>query len=198
MPHQTFKLHKPFGMLSQLISNDVHQSRKKRFLSELFNFPEGTMAVGRLDEKSEGLLLLTTDGKLSNTINQSGIEKEYWAQLDGLITDHAIDQLTKGVEIGIEGIKYNTRPCKVFRLNDEPDLPPAHITLRIGRHRPASWISVILTEGKYRQVRKMTASVGFPTLRLVRVRIGDIHLNKLAPSSVEKISDKPEQDLKNT
>ncbi len=187
MPHQTFKLHKPFGMLSQLMSNDVHQSRKKRFLSELYHFPEGTMAVGRLDEKSEGLLLLTTDGKLSNTINQSGVEKEYWAQLDGLITDNAIDQLAKGVEIGIEGLKYNTKPCKVFRLNDEPDLPPAHITLRIGRHRPASWISITLTEGKYRQVRKMTASVGFPTLRLVRVRIGDIHLNSLAPGSVEKI-----------
>lgn len=186
--HQTFKLNKPFGMLSQLISNDVHQSRKKRFLSELFHFPEGTMAVGRLDEKSEGLLLLTTDGKLSNTINQSGIEKEYWAQLDGLITDQAIDQLSRGVEIGIEGIKYTTRPCKVFRLNDEPDFPPAHISLRIGRHRPASWISVTLTEGKYRQVRKMTASVGFPTLRLVRVRIGDIHLKNLAPGSVEKIS----------
>jgi len=196
MLHQTFKLHKPFGMLSQLISNDVHQSRKKRFLSELYHFPEGTMAVGRLDEKSEGLLLLTTDGKLSNTINQSGIEKEYWAQLDGLITDQAIEQLAKGVEIGIEGLKYNTKPCKVFRLNDEPDLPPAHITLRIGRHRPASWIRVTLTEGKYRQVRKMTASVGFPTLRLVRVRIGDIHLNKLAPGSVEKISANPEQDLK--
>jgi len=196
MLHQTFKLHKPFGMLSQLISNDVHQSRKKRFLSELYHFPEGTMAVGRLDEKSEGLLLLTTDGKLSNTINQSGIEKEYWAQLDGLITDQAIEQLAKGVEIGIEGLKYNTKSCKVFRLNDEPDLPPAHITLRIGRHRPASWISVTLTEGKYRQVRKMTASVGFPTLRLVRVRIGDIHLNKLAPGSVEKISANPEQDLK--
>jgi 23S rRNA pseudouridine2457 synthase len=188
MLHHTFKLHKPFGMLSQLMSNDVHQSRKKRFLSELYHFPEGTMAVGRLDEKSEGLLLLTTDGKLSNTINQSGIEKEYWAQLDGLITDRAIDQLAKGVEIGIEGLKYNTRPCKVFRLNDEPDLPPAHITLRIGRHRPASWISITLTEGKFRQVRKMTASVGFPTLRLVRVRIGDIHLNNLAPGSVEKIS----------
>ena len=196
MLHQTFKLHKPFGMLSQLISNDVHQSRKKRFLSELYHFPEGTMAVGRLDEKSEGLLLLTTDGKLSNTINQSGIEKEYWAQLDGLITDQAIEQLAKGVEIGIEGLKYNTKSCKVFRLNDEPDLPPAHITLRIGRHRPASWMSVTLTEGKYRQVRKMTASVGFPTLRLVRVRIGDICLNKLAPGSVEKISANPEQDLK--
>ena len=185
-PHQTFKLNKPFGMLSQLISNDMHQSRKKRFLSELYHFPEGAMAVGRLDEKSEGLLLLTTDGKLSNTINQSGVEKEYWAQLDGLITDQAIDQLSRGVEIGIEGIKYNTRPCKVFRLNDEPDLPPAHITLRIGRHRPASWISVTLTEGKYRQVRKMTSAVGFPTLRLVRIRIGSIILN-IPPGKVNKV-----------
>ena len=174
-------------MLSQLISNDVHQARKKRFLSELYDFPEGTMPVGRLDEKSEGLLLLTTDGKLSNSINQSGVEKEYLAQLDGLVTEKAISELAKGVEIGKDGTKYITRPCKVSMLKVEPDLPPASVKIRIGRHRPNSWISVTLTEGKYRQVRKMTASVGFPTLRLVRIRIGTIGLETLLPGQVEQI-----------
>lgn len=174
-------------MLSQLISNDAHQTRKKRFLSELYDFPEGTMPVGRLDEKSEGLLLLTTDGKLCNSVNQSGVEKEYLAQLDGLITDEAVAELAKGVEIGKDGTKYNTKPCKVSKLTIEPDLQPASVKIRIGRHRPNSWISVTLTEGKFRQVRKMTASVGFPTLRLVRVRIGTIRLENLLPGDVEKI-----------
>lgn len=174
-------------MLSQLISNDVHQSRKKRFLSELYDFPAGTMPVGRLDEKSEGLLLLTTDGKLSNAINQSGVEKEYFAQLDGIITDEAIEALANGVEIGKDGTKYKTKPCNIRRLELEPDLTPANVKIRIGRHRPNSWISVTLTEGKFRQVRKMTASVGYPTLRLVRVRIGTIHLESLLPGDVEKI-----------
>jgi 23S rRNA pseudouridine2457 synthase len=180
-------MHKPYGMLSQLLSNDVHQARKKRFLSELYDFPEGTMPVGRLDEKSEGLLLLTTDGKLSNAINQSGVEKEYLAQLDGLITDEAITALTKGVEIGKDGTKYKTKPCKVRRIDVEPDLPSANIKIRIGRHRPNSWISVTLNEGKFRQVRKMTASVGFPTLRLVRIRIGTIVLENLIPGEVQQI-----------
>lgn len=187
MSHHTFRIHKPYGMLSQLISNDVHQSRKKRFLSELYDFPAGTMPVGRLDEKSEGLLLLTTDGKLSNAINQSGVEKEYFAQLDGIITDEAIEALANGVEIGKDGTKYKTKPCNIRRLEHEPDLTPPNVKIRIGRHRPNSWISVTLTEGKFRQVRKMTASVGYPTLRLVRVRIGTIHLESLLPGDVEKI-----------
>lgn len=187
MSHHTFKIHKPYDMLSQLISNDGHQTRKKRFLSELYDFPEGTMPVGRLDEKSEGLLLLTTDGKLCNSVNQSGVEKEYLAQLDGLITDEAVAQLAKGVEIGKDGTKYSTKPCKVSKLTIEPDLPPASVKIRIGRHRPNSWVSITLTEGKFRQVRKMTASVGFPTLRLVRIRIGTIRLEHLLPGAVEQI-----------
>ena len=107
--HLHFKVYKPFEMLSQMHSNDAKESRNKRFLSELYNFPDGIMPIGRLDEKSEGLLLLTTDGKLSDLVNRSGIEKEYYVQLDGEITNEAIEFLKHGVEIGFQGRKYITR-----------------------------------------------------------------------------------------
>ena len=188
--HHHFKIYKPFGLLSQLSSNDEPQLRKrKRFISELYDFPEGSMPIGRLDEKSEGLLLITTDGKLSDTINRSGIEKEYYAQLDGEITNEAIESLKLGVEIGLEGTKYVTKPCAVTKLNEPLNIPQPNPKLRLGRHRPNSWISIVLNEGKFRQVRKMTAAVGFPTLRLVRVRIGNINLELMQPSEVIKVSE---------
>ncbi|WP_036154399.1 pseudouridine synthase [Maribacter forsetii] len=191
MEHLHYKVYKPVGVLSQMTSGEDRQRRKKRFLTELHNFPEGIMPVGRLDEKSEGLLLMTTDGKLSDTINRAGIEKEYLAQLDGLITTEAIKEISEGVAIGIFGKKYMTKPCNVIILNEPPTLPDADVQLRIGRHRPTSWIRIVITEGKFRQVRKMTAAVGFPTVRLIRVRIGDITLEKMQPNHVVPISDFP-------
>ncbi len=184
-----FKIYKPFGMLSQLTSNEEKQIRKKRFLKSLFDWPEGIMPVGRLDEKSEGLLLMTIDGKLSDAINRSGVEKEYYAQLDGNITPEAIEALRKGVEIGFEGQRYHTKPCLITALIEPPLLANADVKIRLARHRPNSWISITLTEGKFRQVRKMTAAVGFPTLRLVRVRIGGIHLENMKPGQVLRIPD---------
>jgi 23S rRNA pseudouridine2457 synthase len=184
LAHLHFKIYKPFEMLSQLHSNDAKESRNKRFLSELHNFPEGIMPIGRLDEKSEGLLLLTTNGKLSDLVNRSGVEKEYYAQLDGEITNEAIELIQNGVEIGFHGKKYITKTTIVSRLSIIPDLPEPDKKLRIGRHRPTSWISITITEGKFRQVRKMTAAVGFPTLRLIRMRIGDIELANLTPGEV--------------
>jgi len=186
--HQYFKLYKPYGYISQLSSNDARQARKKKFLSALYGFPLGTMPIGRLDEKSEGLLLLTTDGKLSDTINRSGIEKEYYAQVDGAITDEAISQLEKGVVIGFDGKKYKTKPCIINRLSSPPSLPDRTKKIRDERHGPSPWISMTITEGKFRQVRKMTSAVGFPTLRLVRVRIGQLQLETLQPSQVQVIS----------
>ncbi|MCW5515259.1 pseudouridine synthase [Muriicola sp. Z0-33] len=182
--HYHFKVYKPFGMLSQLKSNNHKETRTKRFLSELYNFPEGTMAIGRLDEKSEGLLFLTTDGKRSDIINRSGIEKEYFAQLDGIITESAIEALEKGVVIGFEGKKYKTKQCKATLLQTPPDLPLPNSKLRIGRHRPTSWIKVVITEGKFRQLRKMTAAVGYPTVRLIRTRIGNTLLRGMQPGDV--------------
>lgn len=183
-----YKIYKPYGMLSQMSSNDAAQIRKKKFLSELYNFPNGIMAIGRLDETSEGLLLLTTDGKISNIINRSGIEKEYYVQLDGKITNEAIAQLKLGVEIAVDGKKYRTKPCTASHI-EIPNLPEANKKIRLGRHRPNPWISITITEGKFRQVRKMTAAVGFPTLRLVRVRIGNIHLGDLKPNSVTPLDE---------
>lgn len=178
-----FLLNKPYGYISQF-KTDV---KKKRLLGDLFSFPEGTMAIGRLDEDSEGLLLLTTDGKVSEQVRARHIEKEYYAQVDGLITREAIERLQKGVEIGIKGDRYYTLPCKASILNPQPVFAERSRRIRDDRHGPTCWISVTLTEGKLRQVRKMCASVGFPVLRLVRVRIGNIYLNNLPVGGVLQV-----------
>jgi len=186
MPHRHFILYKPFGYLSQFVTGQ--QKRKKLMLGELYDFPEGTMAIGRLDAKSEGLLLLTTDGKLSEKIRSSQVEKDYYVQVDGLITDEAIELLRKGFEINVEGVTHHTKPCEVGKLQEEPDFPARKIPVRDDRHGPTSWIVITLTEGKFRQVRKMTAAVGFPTLRLVRVRVGNILLGDMQPGEVKEVN----------
>ena len=183
--HQHFILFKPFGYLSQFVNNQTRRKNKK-MLGELYSFPENTMAIGRLDETSEGLLLLTTDGKVSEFIRSSKVEKEYYAQVDGEITSEAIEQLKKGVEISTETGLYVTKNCIVKKIDKTPQLPERAKKIRDERHGPTSWISITLREGKFRQVRKMTAVVGFPTLRLVRVRIGTIHINNMNAGDVIK------------
>ncbi|GAA4348961.1 pseudouridine synthase [Hymenobacter saemangeumensis] len=190
MPHRHFILHKPYGYLSQFRSQDRNE-RKKRFLGELYDFPDGTMAVGRLDEASEGLLLLTTDGQLSAEIRSQHVEKEYYAQVDGLISEAALEQLRQGVEIGLAEGRYLTLPCQARLLPAPPDFPPRTRKVRDDRHGPTSWVSITLTEGRFRQVRKMTAAVGFPTLRLFRVRIGGIQLGSLPAGAVLEVPDFP-------
>jgi len=177
--HRHFILHKPYGYLSQFINNQSKRKSSKRLLGELHDFPEGTMAIGRLDEDSEGLIFLTTDGIVSEQVRSKKVEKEYYVQVDGLITDEAVKLLTMGVEIGIHGNKYVTLPCAASRLVPSPDFKERSRRVRSDRHGPTSWISITITEGKFRQVRKMTAAVGFPTLRLVRVRIGNVLLQDL-------------------
>ncbi|MCL4116699.1 UNVERIFIED_CONTAM: hypothetical protein GTU68_028728 [Idotea baltica] len=174
--HRHFILHKPYGYLSQLVNNQ-NKRKNKRLLGELYDFPEGTMAIGRLDENSEGLLLLTTDGKVSEHIRSSRVEKEYYAQVDGIINSEAIKQLRDGVNIGFNGTIYKTKSCDAKMIDHVVDLPLENRKVRDARHGPLSWVSITLTEGKFRQVRKMTAAVGFPTLRLVRVRIGNLKLD---------------------
>jgi 23S rRNA pseudouridine2457 synthase len=182
--HKHFMMHKPYGYLCQFVC----ELKKKKLLGELHSFPPGTMAIGRLDEDSEGLLLLTTDGRMSEHIRSSKIEKEYYAQVDGTITEEAIQKLREGVEIGIRNVKYMTKPCKAFLLEAAPDFPPRIRKIRDDRHGPTSWVSITLTEGKERQIRKMTAASGFPTLRLFRIRIGDIFLGKLKPGEVMELN----------
>lgn len=181
--HWHFLIYKPWGMLSQFLSRSKDQ-RKKRFLGELYNFPEGTMSVGRLDEKSEGLLLLTTQGKMSFFVNSKKVEKEYWAMVDGEITQEAVTKLGEGVDIGINGKTYRTKACEARLLEENPPVPEPEQKIRDDRHGPTSWVSITLKEGKFRQVRKMTAAVGFPTLRLVRVRIGNYKLETMSIGEV--------------
>lgn len=181
--HQHFIIYKPWGYLSQFTYN---LKRNKKLLGELHAFPEGTMAIGRLDEDSEGMLLLTTDGMMSEIVRSKKVEKEYYAQVDGLISPQAVGRLQNGVEIGFKGTKYTTLPCKAMAIAP-PDLPVRGRKIRDERHGPTSWVSITVTEGKFRQVRKMTSAVGFPTLRLVRVRIGNVLLGSLQPGEVREV-----------
>jgi 23S rRNA pseudouridine2457 synthase len=182
--HQHFLIHKPYGYLSQFI---YELKRKKKLLGDLYDFPSGTMAIGRLDEDSEGLLLLTTDGMMSEVVRSKKVEKEYFVQVDGIINQEAIEKLRKGVLIGINGKKYQTRKCQAAILNSIPEFGERGKKIRDERHGPTSWLTITLTEGKFRQVRKMTSAVGFPTLRLVRIRVGAIFLNNLQAGEVLKM-----------
>lgn len=184
--HQHFILNKPYGYLSQFINNQTKRKNKK-LLGELYQFPENTMAIGRLDEKSEGLLLLTTNGKFSEYIRSNKVEKEYFVQIDGVINQETIDLLKNGVEISTNEGLYITKPCIVHKINT-PNFPERSKKVRDDRHGPTSWISITITEGKFRQVRKMTAKVGFPTLRLVRIRIGNIELGNTSIGQVLKLN----------
>ncbi|WP_299123094.1 pseudouridine synthase [uncultured Winogradskyella sp.] len=185
MEHSYFKIYKPYGYLSQFV-NHQNKRRNKKLLKVLYDFPESVMAVGRLDEKSEGLLLITTDGKFSNYITSSKIEKEYHVMVDGIITPEIIIELRNGIEISIDGQPYMTKKCNAKILNDTSHIEERFV--RDERHGQTSWLSITITEGKFRQVRKMTAKVGLPTLRLVRVRIGDYKLENMKPMDVLPIN----------
>ena len=187
MNHRHFILYKPDGYLSQFLNHQTKRKNKK-LLGELYDFPDGTMAIGRLDEPSEGLLFLTSDGKISEHIRSKNIEKEYFIQIDGVIDNQLITKLSSGVEITTDTGPYMTKPCKTSLLESAPALPPRNRKIRDERHGPTSWVSITLTEGKYRQVRKMTAAVGYPTLRLVRVRIGNISINDMTPGQVIEVA----------
>lgn len=186
MADQNFKIYKPYGYLSQFVNNQ-NTRKNKKLLSELHDFPPGIMAIGRLDETSEGLLLLTTNGIISEQVRSKKVEKEYYVQVDGEVTLDAVQKLKNGIEISINGKKYKTLPCQARKLKLAPTFQERKRKIRDSRHGPTSWISITIVEGKFRQVRKMTAAVGFPTLRLVRVRIGKEHLGNLETGEVVEV-----------
>lgn len=172
---------KPFGVLSQFTPEAGHHA-----LNE-FGFPPGVYAAGRLDHDSEGALLLTDDGKLIKKLLDPKFEhpRTYLAQVEGQITEEAIKRLAAGVDIH----GYHTKPCKA-RIVEAPDWiwdrnPPVRFRANI----PTSWVELTLIEGKNRQVRHMTAAVGFPTLRLIRVQIGKIPLGDLQPGEWKEITE---------
>lgn len=187
--HHHYLLNKPHTYLSQFTNKHITR-RNKKMLGELYDFAPGTMSIGRLDENSEGLLLLTTNGKVSAAITGGKkVEKEYYAQVLGEPTPAAIQQLNEGVEIGFNGKRYQTLPCQSRLLDPPPEFsfPPRRI--HHPSHGPTSWVSVTLREGKYRQVRKMCAAVGHPVIRLIRVRIGKIELGDLAAGEVREVEE---------
>ena len=164
---------KPFGVLSQFTPEAGH-----RALDE-FGFPPNVYAAGRLDHDSEGALLLTDDGKLIKKLLDPKFEhpRTYLAQVDGQITQEAVNQLKRGVTI--KG--YRTKPCQAKIVSPPENLWERVPPIRFRANIPTSWVNLTLIEGKNRQVRHMTAAVGFPTLRLIRIQIGSIPLGDLQP-----------------
>lgn len=166
-------LYKPYGFLSQFTAADGRPGLSR------FGLPAGVYPAGRLDHDSEGLLLLTDDGGLAHRLTdpRRGHPRAYWAQVERVPSDEALAELARGVALS-DG---RTRPCRVKRLDPEPDLPPRDPPIRRRANVPTCWLELVLTEGRNRQVRRMTAAVGHPTLRLVRARIGALTLAGLAP-----------------
>ncbi len=188
MRYKYYIIYKPYLMHCRFT-----YEKDQQCLSHLnFCFPKDVYPVGRLDADSEGLLILTNDKRvisfLFNNVNPH--HRTYLVQVEGDITQQALDNLEKGVEINLKGKKYKTLPCKVEKLTLTPDLPPRIPPIRIRKNIPTSWIKMTLWEGKNRQVRKMTAAVGFPTLRLVRIAIGSILLQHMQPGDVREINPK--------
>jgi len=164
--------HKPYGVLSQFTPDGSHN----RTLAE-FELPKDVYPLGRLDADSEGLLLLSDEPKLNTRLldPENAHPRCYWAQVEGLPTSSNLEKLTQGVSIG----DHQTLPCQAWRLDPQPQLSPRDPPIRVRKTVPDCWIALELTEGKNRQVRKMTAAIGHPTLRLIRVRIGAFELGNL-------------------
>jgi len=161
-------------------------------LANFFPVPKDVYPVGRLDYDSEGLLILTNDAALNHRLLNPAFEHEraYWVQVDGAITDEAIRQLASGVVINIDGKMYTTKRCTATRLSDDITVPERNPPIRFRKEIPAPWIELILTEGKNRQVRKITAKVGFPTLRLIRHRIVNLELGTMQPGDIIELPKK--------
>ena len=165
--------HKPYGVISQFTSDDSDF----RTLAE-FGFPPRVYPIGRLDADSEGLLLLSDEPELNERLlhPKHGHRRVYWAQIERIPTADALRKLAKGVQV--QGRK--TLACRPWLLEPQPELPPRDPPVRFRKSVPDCWIALELAEGKNRQVRRMTAAIGHPTLRLIRVQIGDFRLDELA------------------
>ena len=182
-----FIIYKPYLVLSQFSAMEGKQT-----LADYFDVPKDVYPVGRLDYDSEGLLILTNDKQLNNRLLNPlfAHEREYWVQVDGAITPEAVAKLQKGTSINIDGKQYRTKPCKAMLFAKPPVVPDRNPPIRFRKEIPAPWLQLILKEGKNRQVRKMTASVGYPTLRLVRHRMEKLSLNALQPGEMISIDQK--------
>jgi len=187
-----FIFHKPYQVLSQFSPEG-----EKKTLADYFpHISKNIYPVGRLDYDSEGLLLLTNDKALTHQLLDPSFAhpRTYWVQVEGEISDGAITQLKNGVTINIDGKQYKTKRAgaqKILNMSIADRNPP----IRVRKNIPDSWLSLTLTEGKNRQVRRMTAAVGFPTLRLIRSAIGGITLDGIAPGTFKSLSEEEKKLL---
>ncbi len=170
---------KPYNVLTQFSEGrELPQSAALRSTLKDFIDVPNVYPVGRLDYDSEGLLLLTSHGSLQHRLSDPkfGHSRTYWVQVERIPDEAALERLRCGVQVQ----DYTTRPATVRLLSDEPSLSPRYPPIRVRRQIPTAWMEMVLTEGRNRQVRRMTAAVGFPTLRLVRVAIAHLYLGGLA------------------
>ena len=182
---------KPFGVLSQFTSD----GSKNRTLAE-FGFPKGVYPIGRLDADSEGLLLLSDEPEWNAKLLQPhhAHEREYWAQVERVPSSEQLKKLERGVFIEAR----KTLPCRAWMLEPQPTISPRDPPIRFRKSVPDCWIALELIEGKNRQVRKMTAAIGHPTLRLLRVRIGNFWLGDLEPGKWKMLSEKERKEVLTT
>jgi 23S rRNA pseudouridine2457 synthase len=169
---------KPYGVLSRFTPD----GSPHRTLQD-FGFPKNVYPIGRLDADSEGLLLLSDEPEWNSRLLRGGHEREYWVQVERIPAEPAL----KMMELGIVIQGYKTLPCRVSILNPQPTIPPRDPPIRYRKTVPDCWITMFLREGRNRQVRRMTAAVGHPTLRLIRVRIGEFQLADLAPGQWRQV-----------
>lgn len=174
---------KPYAVLCQFSPEG-----EKQTLKDFLSLPKDVYPVGRLDYESEGLLLLTNDTDIKNQLTHPkfGHPKTYLAQVERLPAEEALDKLRHGVVI--EGAQ--TKPAEVELLNKEPGLPARPVPIRFRKNIPTAWLKITIREGRNRQVRKMTAAVGHPTLRLVRIRIANLEMGDLQPGEQRKVQRK--------
>jgi 23S rRNA pseudouridine2457 synthase len=179
-----FVIYKPYGVLSQFTREAPHH----RTLADLYDFPKDVYPVGRLDQDSEGLLLITNDKRLNSKLLDPrwAHERAYWVQVEGIPNEEALTRLNNGVNIRIKKRDYRTRPAKAQMLSPIPTLAERDPPIRVRKSVPDSWIELRLTEGKNRQVRRMCATVGFPVLRLVRGGIENLTLGDMQPGDVRE------------
>ena len=172
---------KPFGVLSQFTSDGSPNQTLAGF-----GFPPGVYPIGRLDADSEGLLLLSDEAALNQRLlhPHQAHAREYWAQVERIPTTEALHKLDAGLVI--QGRK--TLPCRAWLLDPQPEVPPRHPPIRYRKTVPTCWLGLELIEGKNRQVRRMTAAIGHPTLRLMRVRIGRFELGDLPPGTWRELN----------
>ena len=175
---------KPFNVLSQFTDRSTEASGRET-LSRYIQIPH-VYAAGRLDRDSEGLLLLTDDGKLQARIAnpKHKMAKTYWVQVEGAPQEEALHSLRRGVELK-DGL---TQPAKVRLMEEPAGLWPRNPPIRVRKSVPDSWIEMTIREGKNRQIRRMTAAIGHPCLRLIRAQIGDWHLGDLKPGEFKQVT----------